>query len=156
MQTFAIGVDLGGTNLRIAAVDDTGKLLEKLTLGTEVKRGRDSVIQDMCAAIEHVQAKYKDVGTLCGIGIGVPGFIDMATGMVMRSPNLADWTNFPVREPSRRARCSVILENDANVAALGEVAWRWTASNTCACYAKHRVGARRPRASVARHDRHGW
>ena len=75
MQTFAIGVDLGGTNLRIAAVDESGKLLEKLTLGTEVKRGRDSVIQGtMCAAIEHVQAKYKDAGTLCGIGIGVPGF----------------------------------------------------------------------------------
>ncbi len=121
MQTFAIGVDLGGTNLRIAAVDDTGKLLEKLTLGTEVKRGRDHVIKDMCAAIEQVKAKYKDAGTLCGIGIGVPGFIDMATGMVMRSPNLADWTNFPVRDViEKQLGTKVILENDANVAAMGE------------------------------------
>ena len=121
MQTFAIGVDLGGTNLRIAAVDETGKLLEKQTLGTEVKRGRDSVIRDMCVAIEQVRAKYKDAGTLCGIGIGVPGFIDMATGMVMRSPNLADWTNFPVREViEKQLGTPVILENDANVAAMGE------------------------------------
>ncbi len=121
MQTFAIGVDLGGTNLRIAAVDDSGKLLEKLTLGTEVKRGRDYVIQEMCTAIEQVKAKYKDSGALCGIGIGVPGFIDMATGMVMRSPNLADWTNFPVREViEKQLGTNVILENDANVAAMGE------------------------------------
>jgi glucokinase len=121
MQTFAIGVDLGGTNLRIAAVDDNGKLLEKLTLGTEVARGRDFVIQEMCRAIEQVRTKYKDAGTLCGIGIGVPGFIDMATGRVMRSPNLADWTNFPVREViEKQLGTPVILENDANVAAMGE------------------------------------
>ncbi len=121
MQTFAIGVDLGGTNLRIAAVDDNGKLLEKLTLGTEVSRGRDFVIHDMCAAIEQVRTKYKEAGTLSGIGIGVPGFIDMATGRVMRSPNLADWTNFPVREViEQQLGTHVILENDANVAAMGE------------------------------------
>ncbi len=121
MKTFAIGVDLGGTNLRIAAVDEGGKLLEKLTLGTEVSRGRDFVIKDMCGAIEQVRAKYKDSGELCGIGIGVPGFIDMATGMVMRSPNLPDWTNFPVREVvEKQLGTHLILENDANVAAMGE------------------------------------
>lgn len=121
MHKFAIGVDLGGTNLRIAAVDDTGKLLEKLTLGTEVKRGRDLVIKDMCDAIEQVHAKYKGAGELSGIGIGVPGFIDMASGRVMRSPNLADWTNFPVRDDiEKRLGTHVILENDANVAAMGE------------------------------------
>ena len=67
------------------------------------------------------RAKYKDARTLSGIGIGVPGFIDMATGRVMRSPNLADWTNFPVREEiEKRLGTHVILENDANVAAMGE------------------------------------
>jgi len=121
MQKFAIGVDLGGTNLRIAAVDDSGKLLEKLTLGTEVKRGRDLVIRDMCNAIEQLVRKYKGAGEICGIGIGVPGFIDMESGMVMRSPNLADWTNFPVREViEKQLGTHVILENDANVAAMGE------------------------------------
>ena len=121
MHTFAIGVDLGGTNLRIAAVDDGGKLLEKVTLGTEVKRGRDLVIKDMCDAIEQIRTKFKDSGELSGIGIGVPGFIDMAAGMVMRSPNLADWTNFPVRDViEKQLGTHVILENDANVAAMGE------------------------------------
>ena len=52
MGDYSIGVDLGGTNLRIAAVDSDGKLMEKLTLGAEVSRGREFVITEMCKAIE--------------------------------------------------------------------------------------------------------
>ena len=55
MGVYSIGVDLGGTNLRIAAVDTDGKLLEKLTTGTEVGRGRDWVIGEMCDAIQSLQ-----------------------------------------------------------------------------------------------------
>ena len=121
MLVYSIGVDLGGTNLRIAAVDSEGKLLEKLTLGTEVQRGRDFVIGEMCSAIESLGVKYRDSGQLAGIGIGVPGFIDMDTGTVVRSPNLPDWVNFPVREEiERKLGTTVILENDANAAAMGE------------------------------------
>lgn len=121
MSDFSIGVDLGGTNLRIAAVDSDGKLLEKLTLGAEVSRGRDFIISEMCNAIESLRSKYHNSGELVGIGIGVPGFIDMAAGMVMESPNLPDWKSFPVRdEIERRLNTTVILENDANSAAMGE------------------------------------
>ncbi len=121
MSDYSIGVDLGGTNLRIAAVDSDGKLLEKLTLGAEVSRGRDFVITEMCNAIQSLRLKYHGSGELVGIGIGVPGFIDMAAGMVMQSPNLPDWTSFPVRdEIEKRLGTKVILENDANSAAMGE------------------------------------
>ncbi|HZD30366.1 MAG TPA: ROK family protein [Candidatus Angelobacter sp.] len=121
MGDYSIGVDLGGTNLRIAAVDSDGKLLEKLTLGAEVSRGRDFVITEMCKAIETLSGKFRAAGQLLGIGIGVPGFIDMAAGMVMESPNLPDWKSFPVRdEIERRLNTTVILENDANSAAMGE------------------------------------
>ena len=121
MGDYSIGVDLGGTNLRIAAVDGDGKLLEKLTLGAEVKRGRDFVIDEMCKAIQTLTTKYHGTGELVGIGIGVPGFIDMAAGMVMESPNLPDWKSFPVRdEIEKRLGAKVILENDANSAAMGE------------------------------------
>ena len=121
MGDYSIGVDLGGTNLRIAAVDTDGKLLEKLTLGAEVSRGRDFIITEMCKAIETLRTKYSSSGNLAGIGIGVPGFIDMAAGMVMESPNLPDWKSFPVRdEIERRLGTKVILENDANSAAMGE------------------------------------
>ena len=121
MSDFCIGVDLGGTNLRIAAVDGDGKLLEKLTLGAEVSRGRDFVITEMCKAIETLRAKFVGSGELLGIGIGVPGFIDMAAGMVMESPNLPDWKSFPARdEIESLLNTKVILENDANSAAMGE------------------------------------
>src|SRR5271166_1942402 len=121
MKNFAIGVDLGGTNLRIAAVDDQGTLIEKITLGTKVSLGRAHVVDDMCGAIEHVLDKYRDSATLLGIGIGVPGIIDIQSGMVRESPNLPDWADYPVRaEIEQRLKTVVILENDANVAALGE------------------------------------
>lgn len=121
MDVYSIGVDLGGTNLRIAAVNSDGKLLEKMTLGAEVSRGRDFVITEMCNAIEAQRTKYQGSGQLAGIGIGVPGFIDMAAGMVMESPNLPDWKSYPVRDViEKRLGTKVILENDANSAAMGE------------------------------------
>jgi glucokinase len=121
MNKFSIGVDLGGTNLRIAAVDDQGKLVEKVTLGTKVSLGRDHVIDDMCDAIQRMAAKFGDSAPMLGIGIGVPGIIDMQTGLLRESPNLPGWAEYPVRaEIERRLKTIVILENDANVAALGE------------------------------------
>ncbi len=121
MPSFAIGVDLGGTNLRISAVDETGKLLEKVTTGTQVSRGRDFVIDEMSAAIQEVVTKHRDKGELLGIGIGIPGAIDLDTGMLYKSPNLPGWDNYPVRdEIERRLHTKVILENDANAAAMGE------------------------------------
>ena len=121
MANYSVGVDLGGTNLRIAAVGEQGNLLEKITLGTEVTRGRDRVVGDMCDAIQHIVSKYQGSGALLGIGIGVPGIIDMKTGMVRESPNLRDWADYPVRdEIEKRLGTRVILENDANSAAFGE------------------------------------
>jgi glucokinase len=121
MSNFAIGVDLGGTNLRIAAVDGEAHLLEKVTLGTKVALGRDHVLNDMCDAIQHLSKKYQGSARLAGVGIGIPGIIDLHTGMVRESPNLPGWSDYPVRnEIEKRLQAPVILENDANVAALGE------------------------------------
>jgi glucokinase len=121
MPKFSIGVDLGGTNLRIAAVDEQGRLMEKVTLGTKTMLGRDHVLNDMCEAIRHASDKFKSSGNLLGVGIGVPGIIDMQTGMVRESPNLPGWSDYPVRdEIEKRLGAPVILENDANVAAFGE------------------------------------
>src|SRR5919201_1805127 len=121
-MSFAVAVDLGGTNLRVAVVDSKGNLLEKLTTGTQVARGRDRVITEMCNDIRQLAAKYSSNGLqLAGIGIGVPGIIDMHTGFLRESPNLPGWAEYPVRdEIERRLGTRVILENDANAAAMGE------------------------------------
>lgn len=121
MANYSIGVDLGGTNLRIAAVGEQGNLLEKITLGTRVTLGRDHVINDMCDAIQRLAMKFQANEKLIGIGIGVPGIIDLKSGMLHESPNLPGWSDYPVRnEIEKRLSTTVILENDANSAALGE------------------------------------
>ncbi len=121
MGYYAIGVDLGGTNLRIAAVDEGGKLLSKTELETGVALGREHVVDDLCQATEAMQARYKGVAKLYGIGVGVPGLIDSESGRLLESPNLPGWENYDVKgDIERRLGTSVILENDANAAALGE------------------------------------
>jgi len=125
MFSYAIGVDLGGTNLRIAAVDEGGKLLSKIVLGTNVKLGRERVIDDLCSAIEamtgEMRGKFQGIARLCGIGVGVPGLIDIESGRLVESPNLPGWSDYDVKgEIEERLGTAVILENDANLAALGE------------------------------------
>jgi glucokinase len=121
MDSFAIGIDLGGTNLRIAAVTVDGALLEKISSDTEVARGRDHVIDQICKRICNLIDKFGVSRQLIGIGIGVPGIIDLHTGMVRNAENLPGWRNYPVKEEiERRLGTTVILENDANVACLGE------------------------------------
>ena len=121
MPDFSIGVDLGGTNLRIAAISTEGQLLEKITLGVKVALGRDHVIGEMCDAIHRLTEQYRGTGRFIGAGIGVPGIIDMETGMMRKSANLPGWSDYPVRdEIERRLGARVFLDNDANVAALGE------------------------------------
>ncbi len=121
MKNYTIGVDLGGTNLRVAAVDEQGQLVEKITLGTQVSLGREKVIDDMCESIQQLMQKYSPSSELLGIGIGVPGIIDIETGMLRESANLPGWANFPVHsEIERRLQTKVFLGNDAHLAALGE------------------------------------
>jgi glucokinase len=120
MSAYSIGVDLGGTNLRIAAVDDQGNLLDKVSGSTRASSGRDGVVNEMVGAIESVRSKYAD-RKLAGIGVGVPGFILMDKGIIVGSNNLPEFNNYPIRdEIERRLHAKVILENDANAAALGE------------------------------------
>ncbi len=122
-MSFTIGVDLGGTNLRIAAVSEQGDLLEKVTTSTKAALGRDAVISDMTDAIKEVVSRLTGSQRLLGVGIGVPGIIDGRTGMIRKSPNLPGWTDYAVREDiEQRLGAPVVLENDANAAALGE-AW---------------------------------
>jgi glucokinase len=121
MPDFSIGVDLGGTNLRIAAITTDGQMLEKITLGVKVALGRDYVIGEMCDAIQRLTEKYRATGKFIGAGIGVPGIIDKETGMMRMSANLPGWSDYPVRdEIERRLGARVFLDNDAKVAALGE------------------------------------
>ncbi|MFZ0201042.1 MAG: ROK family protein [Candidatus Sulfotelmatobacter sp.] len=121
MSDFSIGVDLGGTNLRIAAVSAEGQLLDKVTLDTKVALGPRQVIDRMCAAIQRLSESYKRTGKPLGAGIGVPGLVDVQTGVMRKAANLPGFENYPAgAEIQRRLGTRVVVENDAKVAALGE------------------------------------
>jgi glucokinase len=113
-------VDLGGTNLRAAAVDQDGKLLAQVSASTSPEKGREYVISEIVESIQELRSKQLD-GRFAGVGIGVPGFILMEQGVILNSNNLSFLENFPLRdEIEKRLGAPVILENDANAAALGE------------------------------------
>jgi len=120
MAEYSIGVDLGGTNLRAAAISKEGKILDKVSVDTNGAGGREAVINDIVQSISGLRTK-QSANRLAGVGIGVPGFILLEKGIILGSNNLPYFDDFPLRdEIEKRLGTPVILENDANAAALGE------------------------------------
>lgn len=120
MSEYAIGVDLGGTNLRAAAISANGEMWKKLPASTDLTQGPERVVDDIVQAIEALRDQYADQ-RLAGVGIGVPGFIRMAEGFIVGSHNLPPLNNYPIRDAiEQRLGTPVVLENDANAAAMGE------------------------------------
>ncbi len=120
MAQYSIGVDLGGTNLRAAAIDSAGRMLGKISGSTNLNEGPEAVIDDIVSSIKKLQAAQPGAA-LAGVGVGVPGFILLKEGILRRSPNLPGLNDYPVRDAiERRLGARVILENDANAAAMGE------------------------------------
>jgi glucokinase len=127
MAEYSIGVDLGGTNLRAAAVSQDGRIFNKISGHTDLKAGRDAVLGDIVSSINELK-QLCGTGRLAGVGIGVPGFIAMEQGIILNSNNLPEFNGFPVRDDiERRLGTPIFLENDANAAALGE---KWAGAGT--------------------------
>ncbi|HEY6988216.1 MAG TPA: ROK family protein, partial [Bryobacteraceae bacterium] len=121
MGAYSIGVDLGGTNLRVAAIDAQGHVLVKVSVPAIFNAGPERVVADIVRVINGVRSEVGGTG-LRGVGIGVPGFIDIADGVVLGSANLPGFQGFPVRNKIQAALGTpIVLENDANAAALGEM-----------------------------------
>ena len=120
MSSYSIGVDLGGTNLRAAAMSAEGQILLRVEHPTPDVTSGHAVVQGIVDGVEAVRTQMGQQ-QLAGVGIGVPGFILMEKGIVVGSGNLPGLDNYPIRdEIEARLKTPVILENDANAAALGE------------------------------------
>jgi glucokinase len=112
-----IGVDLGGTNVRAALVAADGRVLARARRETRAAEGVDATIGRIVGAIEEVRAGSR----VAGVGIGSPGPLDSRRGVVISAPNLPGWVDVPLGDLVRsRVGLETIVENDANVAALGE------------------------------------
>lgn len=116
MKTF-IGVDLGGTNVRAAKVDEQGQLLQVVKEATEIDKGVDHVIQKIISMIESIDG-YQECE---GIGMGVPGPVDTKNGKMMLASFLPGFEGYPLVKHFRdHFQMPVYMDNDVNVACMGE------------------------------------
>jgi glucokinase len=120
-QVLTIGVDLGGTSLRIAAYTPGTGVLESLTLRTRLEAGPLAVVDDMCQAILQLLDRHTKGREFAGIGVGSPGPLELPAGRLHQPPNLPGWDRFPLlEEMEKRLQRPVLLESDANAAVLAE------------------------------------
>jgi len=119
-EKYAIGVDLGGTNIKIGIVSNKGKLVKSTSIKTEADCGPKKVISNIIKGVEIilVKNKYK----IQGIGIGCPGVVSTKKGIVENAPNLPGWKKVKLGQIIKdKFKYPVHLENDANAAAIGEL-----------------------------------
>lgn len=122
MPNPVIGVDLGGTNIKLGLVSSNGEVLDRTSTETQAEKGPEAVAGRICDGVLGLLAQAGlDRERVEGIGIGSPGTIDLETGVVTFSPNLPGWENVPLRRLVQEGTdLPCVLDNDANVAALGE------------------------------------
>jgi len=111
---YYLGVDLGGTNIKAALVNEEGVILQEASRPTRLPRPAEAVCDDIAEMCAELAAGQE----IAGIGVGCPGTID---GGIVRFSNNLDWHDFamgPYLEA--RTHLPVYLANDANAAALGE------------------------------------
>ena len=121
-NSFFIGIDLGGTKISTGIVDTSGKILAKTKLPTQAQKGPEFVIDQIVKSINLVIKKSRlNRHQISGIGIGSPGPLDTEKGIVHFAPNLPGWKEIPLKNKlESKTGFSVFVDNDANLAALGE------------------------------------
>lgn len=118
MSDVYVGIDLGGTTITCAAADGQGRILAREHVDTDAHEGPEAVIRRMGDLVLKVAE-----GGAAGVGVGVPGLIDLERGMTRFLPNLpTKWRDVPVAEPLQAMTGSPVrLLNDCRCAALGEM-----------------------------------
>jgi glucokinase len=118
-DTWAFGVDLGGTKVEVAVVDAQGAIRQRLQEPTDVEGGPDGIV----AQIARLARQLREPGSAsppAGVGVGVAGQITTDTGVVRFSPNL-DWHEVPFRDQLHQALdLPVVITNDVRAATWGE------------------------------------
>ncbi len=126
-----VGVDLGGTNIKLGLIDSLGRTLAFHSVPTNEKHGPEKAVGRIADGIEHL---VKSAGVckadVARIGLATPGPMDLAKGILLTPGNLPGWWDFPIRDRVADA-CSLPVRyaNDANAAAYGEY-WQGAAANT--------------------------
>jgi glucokinase len=119
---YVIGVDIGGTNLRLALADMTGLVLAKWSSSTAGVRGAEPVVALISDGVEHLlQQASTQRHALKAVAVGAPGVTDSDAGIVIATSYLMGWRNVPLRAMLEDAlNAPIAVDNDVNLAALGE------------------------------------
>lgn len=122
-----VGVDLGGTNIKVGVVDDLGRALSWVSVSTEVEKGPDHSTQRMGMAVKNAIAEAGlKPADIARVGLGSPGPMNIEQGILLKPANLKnggknDWNRFPIRDKlAEQCGLPVAFVNDANAAAYGE------------------------------------
>lgn len=128
MSKFVLGIDVGGTNVKLGLVNRQGKIIARSSLNTKSfirtpKDLIDAIVEQSRGLIALNRLTKKDV---IGIGIGLPGLIDPVKGIVKFLPNIPNWHHVPLEKILvQKLHIPVFIENDVNLIALGE--WKYGA-----------------------------
>ena len=116
-MNYYIGIDLGGTNVRVAKVSEKGDIIQMIKESTEIDQGVDHVMNKIIHMIEGID----DYQRVKGIGMGVPGPVETKTGTMLLASNLAGFEGYCIKNPIEKYfNIPTFVDNDANVAGLGE------------------------------------
>jgi glucokinase len=117
-----VGLDVGGTTMKAAVVDDSGWAYPTVVMDTEPARGQERGLETMCETIRRaIQAARLSMNEIAAIGVATPGLMDIRAGLILDPPNLKPWKNVPVRDYVQNVfQKPTAYQNDANAAAMGE------------------------------------
>jgi glucokinase len=124
-KIYSIGIDLGGTNIKIALLKNTKTIIGKTVLETGKHKGRAKLIAELVKTIKLLMANNKvKKDKVVGIGIGVAGPIDFDKGFIHDLTNIRGWKNTPLRQILiKQLGINAFVDNDVNVVTLGELAY---------------------------------
>ena len=120
---YIAGIDIGATSLDVALADVTGSILQRASEPTDVKLSPETVFGRCVELIlELIRSQGATSDQILGIGVGVPGPVDFARGVLVAPPLMPEWENFPIRDFLKKSFHSafVVVDNDVNIMALGE------------------------------------
>lgn len=121
MKNLILAADLGGTNLRMSAVDGDGSILQRVRRKTPGHSGANEIVELIYSAAQECKEKLGNPASIAGIAVAVPGTVDVSRGIVLDAPNVRSLSGFNItRAVSKALSLPCFLENDANAAAIGE------------------------------------
>ncbi|MGO3611079.1 MAG: ROK family protein, partial [Enterococcus sp.] len=124
MDKKLLGIDLGGTTVKFAILTESGEIQQKWSIETNILDDGSHIVPDIIDSINHHLSLYNMTPEqFIGIGMGTPGSVDIEAGTVIGAYNL-NWTTLQQvkKEIEAGTKIKFTIDNDANVAALGE---RW-------------------------------